>query len=604
MAKISGDVVEEVRNHFDIADVIASYIDLKKTGRNYVGLCPFHSEKTPSFSVSPEKQIFHCFGCQTGGNLFTFIMQMEGLSFPEAVRYLGEKAGIQVDYRPVTPEEKRRTHLREELQKLHALAQKYYQHCLWESSQGKNALQYLYNRGIEKETIQEFGLGYAPDGWENLVTVFKKKGHDLDLALKSGLINQKTPGRYFDYFRHRLMFPIMDRQGKIIAFGGRIMGNQEPKYLNSPETELFNKRKTLYGFHQALPFVRQSGEALIVEGYMDVILLYQHQIRNAVAPLGTSLTADQVSLLRGRLETLTLAFDADSGGQTATIRALELAKNEGFRTRVAVLPDEMDPADYVYQYGGEAFQQNILEAALPLVEYQLYLLKKKNDLSTEEGRVNYWKSARKILAALSEPVEKEEYLKKIGEEINVSLEVLRGDLEKIIRGTRRSRGQESQKSASNTTVTPREKVEKELLSCLLREPSFVPHVFRRLQPEDFTPGPYHDIAMCMVARAREENEVDPASLLGYFSDPEMHKLIMKLAFPGLQENHFNIKKTINDCIRKMKSLRWSEEREQLIKSLQKETNREKVSATLQRIRDLKKWEDELNRPGEGEDFCG
>ncbi len=604
MAKISGDVVEEVRNHFDIADVIASYIDLKKTGRNYVGLCPFHSEKTPSFSVSPEKQIFHCFGCQTGGNLFTFIMQMEGLSFPEAVRYLGEKAGIQVDYRPVTPEEKRRTHLREELQKLHALAQKYYQHCLWESSQGKNALQYLYNRGIEKETIQEFGLGYAPDGWENLVTVFKKKGHDLDLALKSGLINQKTPGRYFDYFRHRLMFPIMDRQGKIIAFGGRIMGNQEPKYLNSPETELFNKRKTLYGFHQALPFVRQSGEALIVEGYMDVILLYQHQIRNAVAPLGTSLTADQVSLLRGRLETLTLAFDADSGGQTATIRALELAKNEGFRTRVAVLPDEMDPADYVYQYGGEAFQQNILEAALPLVEYQLYLLKKKNDLSTEEGRVNYWKSARKILAALSEPVEKEEYLKKIGEEINVSLEVLRGDLEKIIRGGSKSRKQVSQKSASNTTVTPREKVEKELLSCLLREPSFVPHVFRRLQPEDFTPGPYHDIAMCMVARAREENEVDPASLLGYFSDPEMHKLIMKLAFPGLQENHFNIKKTINDCIRKMKSLRWSEEREQLIKSLQKETNREKVSATLQRIRDLKKWEDELNRPGEGEDFCG
>ncbi len=606
MTYISDDVIEGVRQHYDIYELIASYIDLKKTGRNFVGLCPFHPEKTPSFTVSPEKQIFHCFGCQTGGNLFSFIMQMEGMSFPEAVKYLAEKVGMRVDDRPETPEESKRKKLRESLLQMHRRALSYYQASLWEGSQGKKVLKYLRDRGLQEKTMQEFGLGFAPDGWENLLAVFKKEGYSLELALQAGLLSQKTPGRYFDYFRHRLIFPIQDRRGQVIAFGGRSLDDNEPKYLNSPESTLFNKRNVLYGLNLALPSIRRLKEALVVEGYMDVILLRQHQVEHAVAPLGTSLTENQVALLRGRLETITLAFDADSGGQQASLRGLELLKNENIHARVAVLPENMDPADYVQQFGGQAFQENILEKALPLLEYRLFMLKKIYDLKREEGRVNYWKSARKVLATLSEPVEKETYLKKIAEEINVPLEVLRGDLEKIIAGQRKAdSGQKVKRSSSsNPSVSPREMAEKELLACLMREPTYAATAFERLGPDDFSQGPYREVAAAMVNRVREGQEIAPAALLGCFSEPDMQSIIMQLALPELQGDHWHTEKTVRDCIRKIKSLRWSEERDRLIRLLKNETNREKTSEMLRRIRDLRKWEDELKRPGEGEDFGG
>ncbi len=606
MTYISDDVIEGVRQHYDIYELIASYIDLKKTGRNFVGLCPFHPEKTPSFTVSPEKQIFHCFGCQTGGNLFSFIMQMEGMSFPEAVKFLAEKAGMRVDDRPETPEESKRKKLRESLLQMHRRAMSYYQGSLWEGSQGKKVLKYLRDRGLQEKTMQEFGLGFAPDGWENLLAVFKKEGYNLELALQAGLLSQKTPGHYFDYFRHRLIFPIQDRRGQVIAFGGRSLDDNEPKYLNSPESALFNKRNVLYGLNLALPSIRRLKEALVVEGYMDVILLRQHQVEHAVAPLGTSLTENQVALLRGRLETITLAFDADSGGQQASLRGLELLKNESIHARVAVLPENMDPADYVQQFGGQAFQENILEKALPLLEYRLFMLKKIYDLRREEGRVNYWKSARKVLATLSEPVEKETYLKKIAEEINVPLEVLRGDLEKIIAGQRKAdSGQKVKRSSSsNPSVSPREVAEKELLACLMREPTYAATAFERLGPDDFSQGPYREVAVAMVNRVREGQEIAPAALLGCFSEPDMQSIIMQLALPELQGDHWHTEKTVRDCIRKIKSLRWSEERDRLIRLLKNETNREKTSEMLRRIRDLRKWEDELKRPGEGEDFGG
>ncbi len=606
MTYISDDVIEEVRQHYDIYELLASYIDLKKTGRNFVGLCPFHPEKTPSFTVSPEKQIFHCFGCQTGGNLFSFIMQMEGLSFPEAVKFLAEKAGVRVDDRPETPEEIKRNKLRESLLQMHRRALSYYQASLWESPQGKKVLDYLRGRGLQEKTMQEFGLGFAPDGWENLLAVFKAEGYSLELAYQAGLLSQKTPGRYFDYFRQRLIFPIQDRRGQVIAFGGRSLDENEPKYLNSPESTLFNKRNVLYGLNLALPTIRRLKEALVVEGYMDVILLRQHHIEHAVAPLGTSLTENQVALLRGRLETITLAFDADSGGQQASLRGLELLKNESIDTRVAVLPENMDPADYVQKHGGPAFQKNILEKALPQLEYRLFMIKNNLDLQKEEGRVNYWKSARKVLATLSEPVEKETYLKKIAEEISVPLEVLRGDLEKIIEGQRKAESAQKVKrsSSSHSMVSPREVAEKELLACLMREPTYAATAFERLGPEDFSPGPYREIAVAMVKRVREGQAVAPAALLGCFSEPGMHKIIMQLALPELQGEHWHTKKTVRDCIRKIKSLRWSEERERLIQSLKNETSREKTSEILKRIRDLRKWDDELNRPGEGEDFGG
>ena len=358
MGYIPGEVIEDVRSRFDIVEVVSSYIDLRKTGKNYVGFCPFHSEKNPSFTVSPEKQIFYCFGCQSGGNLFAFIMQMEGCSFPEAVRFLAQRSGINISPFPSSPAERKERQLRETLLKMYSLAQKYYQDLLWKAPGGKEALNYLLKRGITKQTIMDFGLGYALHSWEGLTGELRKKGLDLKLAVKGGLVGEKPPGRFYDYFRGRLIFPIGDSQGRVVAFGGRILGQGEPKYLNTPESPLFNKRRILYGLHRALPEVRKKKEALLVEGYMDVITLHQHGIKEALAPLGTALTETQFSLLRSRLDKIILAFDADTGGEIAALRGLELLKNEGCQVRVAQLPGG-DPADFVREHG-EAFRKEIL----------------------------------------------------------------------------------------------------------------------------------------------------------------------------------------------------------------------------------------------------
>ena len=385
MGYIPGDVIEDIRNRFDLVEVVSSYINLRKTGKNYVGFCPFHSEKNPSFTVSPEKQIFYCFGCQNGGNLFAFIMQMEGFSFPEAVRYLAQRSGINIEPLSSSSAEREERKRRETLLKMNSLAQKYYQELLWKAPGGKKALNYLFKRGLTKQTILDFGLGYAPHSWEGLAGELRKKGYDLKLAVKGGLVGEKPPGRFYDYFRERLIFPIRDGQGRVVAFGGRILGQGGPKYLNTPESPLFNKRRILYGLHRALPEIRKKKEALLVEGYMDVLTLHQHGITEALAPLGTSLTETQFSLLRGRLDKIILAFDADTGGEIAALRGLELLKNEGCQVRVAQLPKGWDPADFVRDHGEKIFREDILLPAKSLIDYRLAMSKKQHDLSKRKG---------------------------------------------------------------------------------------------------------------------------------------------------------------------------------------------------------------------------
>jgi DNA primase len=603
MAYIPDEVIEEVRSRFDIVEVVSSYIDLKKAGKNFVGFCPFHSEKTPSFTVSPEKQIFHCFGCQTGGNLFTFIMQMEDCSFPDAVRLLAQKSGITVDPVPSTPAEKREAQTRETLREMYSLAQKYFQAVLWRTPGGKEVLEYLYKRGLTKQAIMDFQLGYTGNSREGLTGELQKKGFDLELALKGGLVGKSSPGRYYDYFRERLIFPIWDSQGRIAAFGGRVLGQGEPKYLNSPESPLFNKSRTLYAFHLALPHIRREKKALLVEGYMDVILLHQHGIKETVAPMGTALTEKQLSLLRGRLSKVILVFDADTGGEMAALRGLELLKNEGCQVEVAQLPQGRDPADFVKEHGEKIFRQDILQQARSLVDYRLYTIKKRHDLAKEEGRVNYWKEARKVLGEIQEALEREEYLKKIAVEIDVSLEVLRGDLENIIRSFPAAEKKATVKEAARKSVSLKELVERELLSCIFQYPRYMRELRElNINPDSFTEGPYREIAGILFELDQQGKEINTAALLSYFSDQEMHKLIIKMALPDNQNDDSKVEKIFRDCTRKIRTLCWADERERLIKSLQNTVSREEISTKLQRIRDLKKWEEELYRSGEGEGF--
>lgn len=605
MPFIPAHIIDDIRSRFDIVEIVSAYIDLKKTGRNYTGLCPFHADKTPSFTVSPDKQIFHCFGCQSGGNLFTFIMQIEELSFPEAVRFLGEKAGIKIEDKSFSPEEKKVFSLRESMQDLLNTAKKYYGEILWKDARGEKALSYLFRRGLDKETIENFGLGFAVESWDGLLSYLRARKLEPERAFKAGLLGKKGP-RYYDYFRGRIMFPIRDQHGQMVGFGGRIIGQGEPKYLNTPETLLFNKGRTLYGLHLALPHIRREKEAILVEGYLDVILLHQHGIKTAVAPLGTSLTEKQVSLLRGRLEKITMVFDGDAGGEKAALRGLTLLKNEGCRVYVAELPTGMDPADFILQNSEETFRRDVLEKARSLVGYQLYSIKKRKNLQKEDDRLHYWQEARQILAALPEPLERDEYLKKIAAELGISLEVLRGDLEKSSLGIKRS-FKNSRKvftEEKNTNVSLKELAEKELLSSVLQDPALGTELWKHLKPASFTPGPLQEIARGMYDLFEKKQEISISVLLGYFPDQEMHKLITEMATPIRRGEDTRALKRMNDCLKRLRLLSWAEEREKLLKSMQEQVSVKEISAALQRFQDLKAREEELYRSAEGEKVDG
>jgi DNA primase len=605
MALIPGETIEEVRSRHDIVEVISSYIELKKTGRNYVGFCPFHSEKSPSFTVSPEKQIYYCFGCQNGGNLFTFIMQIEDCSFPEAVRFLAEKAGINIDAASVAPASQKEVLEREALLKMHFFARQYFEDALWNTPRGKKVLDYLFKRGLAEGTIRDFQLGYAVNSWQGLTDRLQKKGFDLQLSARGGLTGKNNEGRYYDYFRERLIFPIWDSRGRVIAFGGRILGQEGPKYLNSPESPLFSKGRNLYGLHLALPHIRREKCALLVEGYMDVILLHQHGIKESLAPLGTSLTEKQISLLRGRLDKIILAFDADTGGEIAALRGIELLKNEGCRVMVARLPEGQDPADFVKKHGGNVFRSEVLEKARSILEYRLYLIEKKHDLQKEEGRVEYWRESRKILADILEIPEREQYLKKIAKEIDLSLEVLRGDLEKIIRSNSLKKDIVYKESKTNKNISLRELVERELITCILHYPYYLKLLKEfEIDVSSFSESPYRQIVEYLFDLERQGQELEIAGLLSYFSDQEMHKLIVKMFRPVQLDEKEKVQKVVLDCIRKIKALSWAEERERLIKSLRGTAKQDEIEVKLQRIQDLKKREEELYRSGEGEDFDG
>ena len=609
MTQIPAHRIEEIRNSFDIVEVVSSYIELKKAGRNYLGLCPFHAEKSPSFTVSPEKQLFHCFGCQTGGNLFTFIMQLEGLSFPEAARFLARRAGIEFDEAPPSPAEQRKAQLRELLLKANAAARDYYQGLLENTRAGQEALAYLLRRGLDQKTVKAFKLGYAPAGWNGLTAELARRGFNEEVGAKAGLLASKTANQYYDIFRERIIFPIENGQGETVGFGGRLLKEGEPRYLNTPETLLFTKGDLLYGLFQALPAIRREKEGLLVEGYLDVILLHQHGLSNTVAPLGTALTGKQVSLLRGRMDKITLLFDGDGGGEKATLRSLDILSKEGCRVAVGVLHAGKDPADVVTTEGAVFLKQEFLEKAVTMMEYRMYALKKDFDLNQEGGRLAYWQKARLLLAESTEAVEREAHLKKIAVEIGSSLEVLRGDLEKIIQGNPAKIGGTVVKLKEKEKLPPGGLLEKELISCLLQFPCFAPEVWREVPPADFIHSPYREIAVQMQELSLQGETLEAASLFSYFSDDNMHKLIMDISFTSRPADEKTAQKTVKDCLKRIKILRWAEEREQLIRSLAGSENQEDINSRTnkfrriqeldQNIQELKNWEEELNRSGEG-----
>jgi DNA primase len=343
---IPEDRIEEIRNRINIVDLVSEYITLKKAGRNYLGSCPFHKEKTPSFTVNAEKQIYHCFGCGEGGNAFSFLMKINNMTFPEAVRHLAGKLGVPLPSWEFTPEEKSRQDLRESLHRVNQLAADYYAKTL-RSAAGSAGRGYLDKRMIKPEIIETFRLGYAPEGWRNLRDHLQKEKIPLKHAEQAGLLVSRKDGDYYDRFRGRLMFPIEDINGKVIAFGGRIIGEGEPKYLNSPESSAYVKGRNLYGLARAKNAIRRDDYLIIVEGYFDLLALWNNGIPNVAATLGTALTREHVDLIKRYTGAVAVTFDTDAGGKAALERSMSLFLEKGLRAKAVVLPDGKDPDEFV-----------------------------------------------------------------------------------------------------------------------------------------------------------------------------------------------------------------------------------------------------------------
>ncbi|NIK77409.1 DNA primase [Paenibacillus castaneae] len=427
--KIPEEIIDAVRKHHDIVETVGKYVHLTKHGKYMKGLCPFHSEKTPSFTVTPELQIYHCYGCGKGGNVIRFVEEMEGYSFPEAVRVLAEDAGIPVtwalpDGSKSSPHDADRAKIIE----AHELTIKLYHHVLSNTKQGQAAKQYLRERGLSDKLIDHFMLGYAPEEWDLLARFLTSRGFDMALMEKGGLLSAKSDGSgYVDRFRNRIMFPIWDRDGKATAFAGRIIGEGQPKYLNTSETMLFTKSRTLYNLHYARPAIRKSKQVVLFEGYMDVIKSWSAGIKNGVATMGTALTDEHCSILRRQAEEVIVCYDGDDAGQAAAIKSIPMLEAAGLKVAVAMLPKGKDPDDYISEYGPEAFLRETMDQPVSVTKFKLIYSRKNHILLKEEGRKNYLLEAVQIVAEVDSSTEREVYLKELSREFEISLDSLKQD---------------------------------------------------------------------------------------------------------------------------------------------------------------------------------
>jgi len=428
-AFIPEEKITDIKNAADIVDIVSEAVLLKKQGRNYIGLCPFHSEKTPSFTVSPDKQIFYCFGCGNGGNIFTFLMEQEGLSFPEAARMLARRYGIEIPTRQMTPEQKKRVSERERIIAINQEAMVFFCQTLHNHAAGDRGMAYLKKRGMTKETINGFNIGYASKGWETLVNFFSKKRVPLPLVEKSGLIVPRKGGSgYYDRFRDRSIFPILNMSKQVIGFGGRAMDDSLPKYLNSPETPVYHKSRSLYGLCDVRKECRESDTIHIVEGYFDFLTLFQNGIPNVAATLGTALTSEHIRLIRGYATKIILVYDSDEAGKKAALRSIGFFMKESVDARIMVLPKGYDPDSYMVEFGPESFA-DAASKALGVVPFLIDTAINNHGLSIE-GKMRIISDLIEPLVAIEDPVARSLYIKDLAETIDVGeaeiLEKVRG----------------------------------------------------------------------------------------------------------------------------------------------------------------------------------
>ena len=433
--RIPEETIEQIRTSNDVVDVVSEYVQLTKRGRNWFGLCPFHGEQTPSFSVSQDKQIFHCFGCGAGGNAITFVMDIDNLTFQEALGKLGNRVGIDLEIDETNPGETK-TISKEEtrMKEAHTFAMNYYHHLLLNTEEGEIALEYLEERGFSRELIEQYRIGWSLPNWDALTTLLERKGFDLAEMAQSGLLIQKeNKNEYFDRFRERIMFPVRDETGQTIAFSGRVFNTetQDAKYMNSPESPIFQKSKVLYHLDVSRPIIRKKHKVIVMEGFMDVMAAAKAGILNTVATMGTSLTREHIQKLKRITDTVTLCYDGDSAGFEAAKRAAQLLVQDKLKTEIAILPDQMDPDDFVQKNGAEAFEKQIIDRPHAYLAFMMMAARRNKNFQFENDTLQYVQEVLEQFVGNSSPVERDLYIRQLANETNISEEAIYQQFQKI-----------------------------------------------------------------------------------------------------------------------------------------------------------------------------
>lgn len=542
------ELIEEVRTRNDIVEVISGYVRLQKKGSNYFGLCPFHNEKSPSFSVSPGKQMYYCFGCGAGGNVITFLMEYENQTFPEAVRTLAQRAGIALPEADDSKEARQADSRRAKLLEINKEAAKYFYYQL-RTERGSVGMEYLRKRELSDETMNHFGLGYANKYSNDLIQYLKSKGYSEDLIRDAGLCNVDEKHGMYDKFWNRVMFPIQDINHRVIGFGGRVMGDGKPKYLNSPETEIFDKSRNLYG----LNFARTSrkGNVILCEGYMDVIAMHQAGFTQAVASLGTAFTSGQASLLRRYANEILLSYDSDGAGVNAALRAIGILKEAGMTGRVINLEPYKDPDEFIKALGGEEFQKR-LDHAENSFFFELRQLQKNYDLSDPEQKTAFHREIARKLCTFSEEVERENYIEAVAQKYHIGFENLRrlvgtyaaqtGLAQPVIRP-------KSGVQKKNTAAEGVKNSQKLLLTWLVEQPQLYRQISKYISPKDFTEGLYEKVADRLFEEL-EKGNINPASIISMFEEEEDQREAASLFHTKLErlESTAEQEKALHDIV--------------------------------------------------------
>lgn len=527
----SDEIIEEVRSRNDIVDVISNYVKLQKKGSSYFGLCPFHNEKSPSFSVSRGKQMYYCFGCGAGGNVFTFLMEYENYTFQEALKYLADKAGVELPEMEYSAQAKERADLKAILLEINKIAAQYF-YVQLKSSKGEAGLSYLKRRELSDDTIKAFGLGYSNKYSDDLYRYLKERGYKDEMIAKAGLISIDERHGAHDKFWNRVMFPIMDVNSRVIGFGGRVMGDAKPKYLNSPETLIFDKSRNLYGLNRARS--TRKPYFLLCEGYMDVISLHQAGFTNAVASLGTALTPGHASLIKRYVKEVYLTYDSDEAGTKAALRAIPILKDVGITAKIIRMEPYKDPDEFIKNLGAEAFEERIGRARNGFM-FSLEVLERDYDMHSPEGKTDFMREVARRLGEFEEEIERNNYIEAVAQAYHVGYEELR----KLVVKTAVQQG--LAKPVSRPKQTRKEKKEdgnitsqKVLLTWLIEDENIFSQICKYISPEDFTGDIYRTVASILYEQY-EKQQVNPAQIMNHFTDEEEHREVASLFHTKIKE---------------------------------------------------------------------